>query len=121
VAIPLELYVGNRAAEWREAFAGASARARVGSGPLREVSFSPVLVLPHVGTPSGGVRAGRVRSGSDAEGRWGSGRWVPDDRPFAHAAPRRRGLLAARHGRFTTIDRGVSLVYEQVRLTVRTR
>ncbi|MDI6825389.1 MAG: ParM/StbA family protein [Bacillota bacterium] len=46
LGVPLEVYVGGGAEEWLRVFSGARARVRLGAGPVREVGFSRVIVLP---------------------------------------------------------------------------
>jgi len=123
LGIPLELYVGDRAAEWEGAFSGVSARVRVGSGPAREVSFSRVLVFPQA---MGALFAEAFRR--DGRGP----ELLRKDVGVVDVGYRTTDLLLMRSlpgvalsrpdpGRSTTIDRGVSWVYEQVWLAVQSR
>jgi len=123
MGIPLELYVGGRASEWRQAFAEASARVRVGSGPAREVSFSRVLVFPQA---MGALFA-------EAFGRDGRGPEVlTKNVGVVDVGYRTTDLLLMRRlpgldrsqpdpRLSTTFDRGISWVYQQVWLAVQSR
>lgn len=102
---------------------GASARIRVGSGPVRHVSFSRVLVLPQAAGALFAAALSRDGSGRDLLGK---------NVGIVDVGYRTTDLLLMRRhpgtaaslpdpGLSTTIDRGVSWVYEQVWLSVQSR
>lgn len=123
IGLPLELYMDGRAAEWRREFAGKTARVRVGSGPVREVSFSRVLVLPQ----AAGAFFSAALSG-DGLGK----ELLTQNVGIVDVGYRTTDLLLMRRHPgmvvsrpdprlSTTVDRGVSWVYQQVWMAVQSK
>lgn len=121
MGVPLELFIGGRGAEWRQAFSGASARVKVGSGPAREVSFARAVVFPQAAGAYFAEALGRDGSGlaSGTVGVVDVG-YRTTDLLYMRVLP---GVSAALPDArlSTTLDRGVSWVYRQVWLAVQSR